>query len=97
MSGQKYEITSFNPHGNRATNTGSCVLVTMHAEQPGRQNLVQRIQIDHGRIYGALARERSEESLRESEARLNLAATSADAGLWNLEIASGHIWATEEA
>ena len=46
---------------------------------------------------GALARRHSEESLRESEARLNLAATSAEAGLWILEIASGHIWATEKA
>jgi PAS domain-containing protein len=46
---------------------------------------------------GALARKHFEESLHESEARLNLAATSAEAGLWILEIASGHIWATEKA
>ncbi|MCX5852868.1 MAG: sigma 54-interacting transcriptional regulator [Deltaproteobacteria bacterium] len=34
------------------------------------------------------------EALQESEARLSLAADSAEAGLWSLNINSGHIWAT---
>ncbi|HSB51525.1 MAG TPA: sigma 54-interacting transcriptional regulator, partial [Dissulfurispiraceae bacterium] len=44
----------------------------------------------------ALARKRADRALRESEERLNLAAASARAGLWSLDPASGHVWATEK-
>ena len=76
---------------------GSCVLVTVRAQRIWPADLVQRMQLIAMVFAGALARKRSEESLRESEARLNLAATSAEAGLWILEVATGHIWATEKA
>jgi len=50
-----------------------------------------------GQVFAnALARQRTEKALNESEARLRLAAASADAGLWTLEPVSGHIWATEK-
>jgi PAS domain S-box-containing protein len=75
---------------------GSCALVAMRAERVWPDDLIQRMRIIADVLAGALARKRFEESLRESEARLNLAATSAEAGLWVLEIASGHIWATEK-
>jgi len=75
---------------------GSCVLVAVRAERIWPEDLVQRMRLIAAVFAGALERKRSEESLRESEARLNLAATSAEAGLWNLEIATGHIWATEK-
>jgi formate hydrogenlyase transcriptional activator len=75
---------------------GSCALVAVRAERVWPEDLVQRMRLIAEVFSGALARKRSEESLRESEARLNLAATSADAGLWVLEIATGHIWATEK-
>jgi len=45
----------------------------------------------------ALDRKRAEQTLRESEARLSLAAASANAGLWTLEPVSGQIWATDKA
>jgi formate hydrogenlyase transcriptional activator len=44
----------------------------------------------------ALDRKRSEQKLRESEARLGLAAASADAGLWTLDPDTGEIWATNK-
>jgi PAS domain S-box-containing protein len=76
---------------------GSCVLVSVNAERIWPATLVQRMRLIAAVFAGALARKRSVEVLRESEARLNLAATSAEAGLWILEIASGHIWATAKA
>jgi formate hydrogenlyase transcriptional activator len=80
--------------GSRAL--GSCALVAVRAERIWPVDLVQRMRLIAAVFAAALARKRSEESLRESEARLNLAATSAEAGLWNLETSSGHIWATEK-
>lgn len=41
-------------------------------------------------------RKRSEQRLRESEARLSLAAASANAGLWTLDPDTGQIWATDK-
>lgn len=41
-------------------------------------------------------RRQAERALRESEARLSLAASSADLGLWTLEIATGDIWVTDK-
>ncbi|MEJ2169253.1 MAG: sigma 54-interacting transcriptional regulator [Desulfobacterales bacterium] len=75
---------------------GSCALVAVRGERIWPQDLVQRLRLITSVFAGALARKRSEESLRESEARLNLAADSAEAGLWILEIAGGYIWATEK-
>ncbi len=75
---------------------GSCALVSERAERSWPEDLVKRMRLIAGVLAGALARKRFEESLRESEERLKLAATSAEAGMWTLEIASGHIWATEK-
>jgi len=75
---------------------GSCALVAVRAERIWPQDLVQRLRLITAVFAGALDRKRSEESLRESEARLNLAADSAEAGLWVLEFASGNIWITEK-
>ena len=76
---------------------GSCALVSVRAERIWPLDLVQRMRLISEVFTGALARKHSEESLRESEARLSLAATSAEAGLWILEFSTGHIWATEKA
>ena len=45
----------------------------------------------------ALDRKRAEQTLQDSEARLSLAAASANAGLWTLEPENGRIWATDKA
>ncbi len=76
---------------------GSCVLVSVNAERVWPQDLVNRMRLIAEVFANALARKDAEETVRESEARLNLAVTSAEAGLWILEICSGHIWATAKA
>ena len=55
-----------------------------------RLNLVAQI------FSNALARKASDRLLRESEARLLLAADSAGAMLWDLETISGHLWTTTQ-
>jgi two-component system sensor kinase FixL len=46
-------------------------------------------------LASALARKDAEESLRENEATISLAAQSADLGLWSRDIQTGRIWATK--
>jgi len=58
--------------------------------------LVKRLQVLAQVFANALARERTEQALKDSEARLRLAAASASAGLWTLDLALGHVWATEK-
>jgi PAS domain S-box-containing protein len=58
--------------------------------------LLQRLQLLAQVFANALERKRADQKLRDSEARLSLAATSANAGLWTLEPETGHIWATEK-
>jgi two-component system sensor kinase FixL len=49
-----------------------------------------------GQIFAsALARKGADESLREREATISLAAQSADLGLWSRDMQTGTIWATE--
>jgi two-component system sensor kinase FixL len=45
-------------------------------------------------LASALARKDAEESLRENEATISLAAQSADLGLWSRDMQTGKIWAT---
>ena len=58
--------------------------------------LQKRLQLIAQVFAHALDRKHAEEKLRESEARLSLAAASANAGLWTLEPQTGHVWATEK-
>jgi signal transduction histidine kinase len=49
-----------------------------------------------GQIFAAaLARKQADESLRESEATISLAAQSANLGLWSRDMPTDKIWATE--
>jgi PAS domain S-box-containing protein len=59
--------------------------------------LVKRLQLVAQVLTNALVRRRQELSLRESEARLGLAADSAEAGLWTLDYSTGLFWLTERA
>jgi len=59
--------------------------------------LKKRLQLIAQVFAHALDRKNAEQKLRESEARLSLAAASAGAGLWTLEPETGRIWATEKA
>ena len=58
--------------------------------------LLKRLQLIAEVFANALERKRAEKKLRESEARLSLAAESANAGLWTLDPETGRIWATDK-
>ena len=55
-----------------------------------------RLQLVAQVFTNALARKRADEALRESEERLNLAADSAEAGLWTLRLSHGRLLGDRE-
>jgi formate hydrogenlyase transcriptional activator len=59
--------------------------------------LAQRLRLVAPVFASALARKRTDHALREGEQRLSLALASAGAGAWDLDVATGRIWATPEA
>jgi len=69
----------------------------MRGEREWSRELVDKLQIVAQIFANALARKRADQDLRESEARLSLAADSAEAGLWELDCRRRHFWATERA
>lgn len=58
---------------------------------------VKRLKLVGDVFANALIRQQAERSLVESEARLNMAAESAEAGLWELNCRTGVFWATAQA
>ena len=58
---------------------------------------VPRLQLLGAIFANTVERKRATDALREAEARLALAVRSAGAGAWDVELASGRIWATPEA
>ncbi len=70
---------------------------TMRTERSWPDALVKRLQSVAQIFTHALARKRADESLRESEERLSLAAESAEAGLWELDWATRTFWANDQA
>jgi PAS domain-containing protein len=70
---------------------------TLYEERSWSEKDVQRLKLVSEIFSNALARKHSDQKLIESEARLNLAADSAKAGLWELNISTGEFWATERA
>ncbi len=65
-------------------------------ERTWSEELVERLQMVAQIFANALARQRSDRRLRESEERLSLAADSAGAGLWSLNLSTGCYWLTEK-
>lgn len=61
------------------------------------EEIVKRLQLVAQIFASALARKVADQSLRESEARLTLAADSAGAGLWVLDCHTQVFWVTEKA
>jgi PAS domain S-box-containing protein len=70
---------------------------SMRAERDWPEEVVQRLRLVAEIFANALARKRVEQALRESEARLTLAAASAGAGLWELDLGTRRLWATDGA
>lgn len=58
--------------------------------------LQKRLQVIAQVFANALARKQAEQTLRASEARLSLAAESANAGMWTLEPETGRIWSSDK-
>jgi len=58
------------------------------------EEYIPRLRLLGEMFVNALERSRVEQNLRESEERLSLAASAAEAGLWTMEVDSGVIWAT---
>ena len=58
--------------------------------------LQKRLRLIAQVFANALERKNAEQKLRASEARLSLAAASANAGLWTLDDETGQIWATDK-
>jgi formate hydrogenlyase transcriptional activator len=70
---------------------------TLRAERAWPAETVKRLTIVAEVFTNALKRKHSEQALRESEARLSLAADSAEAGLWKLDFSTRCFWATGRA
>lgn len=70
---------------------------TLRAPREWPDALVKRLQLIAQVFTNALVRRRHEQSLRESNERLALAADSAEAGLWTLDYETGVFWSTEKA
>jgi formate hydrogenlyase transcriptional activator len=76
---------------------GALSFAMVRHERAWPEPLVDRFQLIAQVFADALARSRADQVLRQSEARLNLAAASAGARLWELDMGTGRLWATEEA
>lgn len=57
---------------------------------------IPRLQMLGEIFVNALERQKTEKALRENEAQLDLAAASADAGLWSIYTDTGRLWATDK-
>jgi formate hydrogenlyase transcriptional activator len=76
---------------------GALVFASLGDEKDWPDEIVRRLQLVAQIFANALTRKRSDSILLESEERLRLAAESADVGLWDLALDSGHIWMTQMA
>jgi len=68
----------------------------MRSERIWPEVLIPRLQLLGEIIVNALERRKTENALRENEAQLNLAASSAEAGLWSIYADTGRLWATDK-
>jgi PAS domain S-box-containing protein len=75
---------------------GALTFAAMRAEREWSEDVVKGFRMVAEVMANALARKRADEALRESQARLTLAAASADARLWEVEAVTGRMWMTEE-
>jgi PAS domain S-box-containing protein len=66
----------------------------MREERYWPETVVKGFQLVAQVFASALARKRADEALREKEERLSLATNAAGAGLWVMELDTGHVWVT---
>jgi PAS domain S-box-containing protein len=75
---------------------GALSFATTRAEREWSDDVVKGFRLVAEVIANALARQRADQALRQSQARLTLAVASADARLWEVEAESERVWMTEE-
>jgi formate hydrogenlyase transcriptional activator len=80
----------------RGTVIGVLSFAATREERDWPEPLQKRLQLIGQVFANAIERKHAEQKLREREARLSLAVTSANAWLWTLEPETGHLWATEK-
>lgn len=76
---------------------GCIAFDSLREERDWPEPLVKELDIVAQIFANSIARAQSDRAMRESEERLSLAAESADAGLWSLDVISWNGWATEKA
>ena len=75
---------------------GALSFAAMRAERAWPDDVVRGFRMVAEVIANALARQRADQALRESQARLTLAVASAEARLWEVEAETERVWMTEE-
>ncbi len=68
----------------------------MREERSWPEALVARLRLVAQVFANAIARKRSDQSLRESEERLSLAMAAAGLGVWVWDVSRDEVWATED-
>ena len=76
---------------------GILTFETLWEERDWPEEIIKRLTLVAQIFSNVLARKESDRKLLESEARLSLAADSAGAGLWELDVGTGQFWTTEMA
>ncbi len=72
------------------------IIQTMHEGREWPDAYIPRLRLLAEMLVNALERKRTHDALQLSRARLELAAASAGAGLWEIDLPKGRIWATLE-
>jgi PAS domain S-box-containing protein len=75
---------------------GALSFAAIRAERSWPDEVVRGFRIVAEVIANALARQRADQALRESQTRLTLAVASAEARLWEVEAETERVWMTEE-
>lgn len=76
---------------------GALSFNSIRQERVWPEDIVKRLRLVAETFANALIRKKSEQILHESQERLNLAASSAGAGLWILDLSTRKFWATAKA
>jgi PAS domain S-box-containing protein len=75
---------------------GALSFATTRAERAWSDDVVRGFRMVAEVMANALVRRRADQALRESQARLTLAAVSADARLWEVEAETERVWMMEQ-
>ena len=69
---------------------------TLQKERAWPEAYIPRLQLLGEILVNALESRNIEQALRDSEERVSLAASSAEAGIWVMDVGTGRLWATDK-